>query len=113
MQSIGKSNNNTNANKLKTSNLDIEDTSKEVPKSTMGARATDSARVMKFTKVLSGTSVILGIVIFKFLYSFCHPFPSLVMDMLGTHTLSMKGLPVDVEMLRLGEIILHANLTLF
>jgi hypothetical protein len=69
VQSTGKSNNNTNANKLKTSNLDIENTSKEVQKSTMGARATDSARVMKFSKVLPGTTVILGIGIFKFLFS--------------------------------------------
>jgi hypothetical protein len=69
VQSTGKSNINTNANKLKTSNLDIENTSKEVQKSTMGTRATDSARVMKFTKVLSGTTVILGIEIFKFLFS--------------------------------------------
>lgn len=37
----------------------------------MGARATDSARVMKFTKVLSGTMVILGIVLTSvFLFSF-------------------------------------------
>ncbi|XP_059460203.1 uncharacterized protein LOC132189462 isoform X2 [Corylus avellana] len=59
VQSTGKSNNNTNVNKLKTSNLDVENISKEVQKSTMGARATDSARVMKFTKVLSGTTIIL------------------------------------------------------
>jgi hypothetical protein len=74
VQSTGKSNNNTNANKLKPSNLDVE-TSKEVQKSTMGARATDSARVMKFTKVLSGTTVILGIEIFKFLFSSLSPLP--------------------------------------
>jgi hypothetical protein len=75
VQSTGKSNNNTNANKLKKSNLDIENTSKEVQKSTMGARATDSARVKKFTKVLSGTTVILGIEIFKFLFSSLSPLP--------------------------------------
>jgi hypothetical protein len=37
----------------------------------MGGRATDSARVMKFTKVLSGTMVILGILLSSvFLFSF-------------------------------------------
>ncbi|KAL3835086.1 hypothetical protein ACJIZ3_009822 [Penstemon smallii] len=36
-----------------------ENTSKETQKSTMGARATDSARLMKFTKELSGPTVIL------------------------------------------------------
>ncbi|GMY32619.1 GTPase-activating protein GYP1-like isoform X1 [Fagus crenata] len=58
VQSTSKSNNDTNV-KLKTSISDIENTSKEVQKSAMGARATDSARVMKFTKALSGTTVIL------------------------------------------------------
>jgi hypothetical protein len=91
VQSTGKSNNNANVNKLKTSNLDVENISKEVQKCTMGARATDSARVMKFTKVLSGTTIILGIVIFKFLFSICHPFPFLVMDMLGVHILEYNG----------------------
>jgi hypothetical protein len=58
VQSTSKSNNDANV-KLKTSISDIENTSKEVQKSAMGARATDSARVMKFTKALSGTTVIL------------------------------------------------------
>ncbi|XP_004486870.1 uncharacterized protein [Cicer arietinum] len=49
----------TNDNKLKTSTSHVENPSEEVQKSSMGARATDSARVMKFTKVLSGTMVIL------------------------------------------------------
>ncbi|KAB1219439.1 TBC1 domain family member 22B, partial [Morella rubra] len=49
----------TNVDKLKSSTSNIENTSKEVQKSGMGARATDSARVMKFTKVLSETPVIL------------------------------------------------------
>ncbi|GAU21975.1 hypothetical protein TSUD_111150 [Trifolium subterraneum] len=48
-----------NDNKLKTSTSRVENPSEEVRKSSMGGRATDSARVMKFTKVLSGTMVIL------------------------------------------------------
>ncbi|XVF37626.1 hypothetical protein REPUB_Repub20aG0025700 [Reevesia pubescens] len=39
--------------------LNVENAAKEVQKSVMGARATDSARVMKFTKELSGQMVIL------------------------------------------------------
>lgn len=45
--------------KLKTSTSTNESTTKEVQKSTMGARATDSARIMKFTKELSAPAVIL------------------------------------------------------
>lgn len=52
-----------NANRSTTSTPHTENTSKEVHKSSMGSRATESARVMKFTKVLSGTTVILGILI--------------------------------------------------
>ncbi|MED6150389.1 hypothetical protein PIB30_071812 [Stylosanthes scabra] len=37
----------------------VERSSKEFSKSSIGSRSTDSARVMKFTKVLSGTTVIL------------------------------------------------------
>ncbi|XP_042501883.1 GTPase-activating protein GYP1-like [Macadamia integrifolia] len=37
----------------------MESTSKEAQKSVLGARASDSARVMKFTKELSGSTVIL------------------------------------------------------
>ncbi|XP_041012291.1 TBC1 domain family member 22B-like isoform X1 [Juglans microcarpa x Juglans regia] len=59
VQGTSNANKNTNVNKLKTSTSNIENTSKEVQKSAMGARATDSARVMKFTKVLSGTTVVL------------------------------------------------------
>ncbi|KAG6732318.1 hypothetical protein I3842_01G171900 [Carya illinoinensis] len=59
VQITSNANKNTNVNKLKTSTSNIENTSKEVQKSTMGARATDSTRVMKFTKVLSGTTVVL------------------------------------------------------
>lgn len=50
-----------NANKLNSTTSNIENTSKDTQKSTMVARSTDSARVMKFTKELSGTMVILGI----------------------------------------------------
>ncbi|KAL1361904.1 hypothetical protein HN51_010216 [Arachis hypogaea] len=46
-----------NLNRLSISH--VERSSKEFSKSTIGARSTDSARVMKFTKVLSGTTVIL------------------------------------------------------
>lgn len=52
-------NNNMTTNKLKPTNSNVEITSKEVQKSVMGARATDSARVMKFTKELSGSTVTL------------------------------------------------------
>ncbi|KAM1037078.1 hypothetical protein FF1_031987 [Malus domestica] len=54
-----KPNNNENSNSLNSSTSDTENTSKEAQKSTTGARCTDSARVAKFTKVLSGTTVIL------------------------------------------------------
>lgn len=50
----------TNSNKLKPSASNVEDTSSEVQKPTVGARATDSARIMKFRKELSGSTVILG-----------------------------------------------------
>ncbi|KAG4961452.1 hypothetical protein JHK87_038085 [Glycine soja] len=46
-----------NENKLKISASNVESSSEELRKSSMGARATDSARVMKFTKVLSETMV--------------------------------------------------------
>ncbi|XP_038877768.1 TBC1 domain family member 22B [Benincasa hispida] len=52
-------NNNTILNKSKSSTSNTEDLTKEVQKPIMGARATDSARVMKFTKLLSGTTIIL------------------------------------------------------
>ncbi|XP_048435808.1 GTPase-activating protein GYP1 isoform X2 [Pyrus x bretschneideri] len=59
VQSSIKPNNNENSNSLNSSTSDTENTSKEAQKSTTGARCTDSARVAKFTKVLSGTTVIL------------------------------------------------------
>ena len=60
-----------NANKLKVSTSLGGSPPEEFRKSTMGARATDSARVMKFTKVLSGTVVILGILTFYISICFC------------------------------------------
>ncbi|KAJ0093473.1 hypothetical protein Patl1_26609 [Pistacia atlantica] len=51
--------NNGSSHKLKSTNSNIETMFKESQKSSMGARATDSARVMKFTKELSGSMVIL------------------------------------------------------
>ncbi|KAH0992188.1 hypothetical protein GBA52_003671 [Prunus armeniaca] len=59
VQNPNKPSNNENSNGLNSSTSNIENTSKEAQKSTMGARATDSARITKFTKVLSGTTVIL------------------------------------------------------
>ncbi|KAK4421541.1 hypothetical protein Salat_2104700 [Sesamum alatum] len=49
----------SSVNDTKSSTTDSENTSKEVYRSTMGARATDSARQMKFTKELSGSTVFL------------------------------------------------------
>nr|AKF43324.1 Ypt/Rab-GAP domain of gyp1p superfamily protein [Erodium chrysanthum] len=46
-----------NVGKLKLTASNIENASNEVQSSSIGARATDSARVMKFTKELSGTTV--------------------------------------------------------
>ncbi|XP_034213153.1 TBC1 domain family member 22B-like isoform X2 [Prunus dulcis] len=59
VESLSNPNNNANSNKLKSSTSNVENLSKGAQKSVMGARATDSTRVMKFTKVLSGTTVIL------------------------------------------------------
>ncbi|EYU41039.1 hypothetical protein MIMGU_mgv1a0248441mg, partial [Erythranthe guttata] len=42
-----------------TKSSSIESVSEETRKTTIGARATDSARLMKFSKELSGTSVVL------------------------------------------------------
>lgn len=55
------SNSKTNSSSTKSRSLTVntESTSKESQKSTMGARATDSARLTKFTKALSGPTVIL------------------------------------------------------
>ncbi|XP_073308925.1 uncharacterized protein [Primulina huaijiensis] len=52
--------NNTNASSsVSHTTMGSETTAKEIQKSSMGARATDSARLMKFTKELSGVTVIL------------------------------------------------------
>ncbi|XP_044467030.1 GTPase-activating protein gyp1-like [Mangifera indica] len=51
--------NNGSAYKLKSTTLNVETNFNESQKSSIGARATDSARVMKFTKELSGSMVIL------------------------------------------------------
>ncbi|XP_054812415.1 GTPase-activating protein GYP1 isoform X1 [Prosopis cineraria] len=59
VQSTSKPVNVAHVNKLKKSSSNIDNSSEEVQKSFMGARATDSARVMKFTKALSGSTVIL------------------------------------------------------
>ncbi|KAJ9189008.1 hypothetical protein P3X46_000351 [Hevea brasiliensis] len=58
-RSTSKLNSNSTTTKLKPSYSNIEIASKDVQKSPMGARATDSARVTKFTKELSATTVIL------------------------------------------------------
>ncbi|KAK3017656.1 hypothetical protein RJ639_003273 [Escallonia herrerae] len=57
--SISKPSTNSAVDKLKPSTSSPESSSKDVQKSTMGARATDSARLMRFTKQLSGPTVIL------------------------------------------------------
>uniref|UniRef100_A0A2P2LYY6 Rab-GAP TBC domain-containing protein n=1 Tax=Rhizophora mucronata TaxID=61149 RepID=A0A2P2LYY6_RHIMU len=57
--STNKPNSNPTANKLKSTTSDIETMSKEVHKPPIGARSTDSARVMKFTKELSSSTVVL------------------------------------------------------
>lgn len=68
-------------------------------KPTMGARATDSARVMKFTKALSGTTVILGILQSGFYFWFINCFiPLLVhcftkgLDLIKCGNLDAEGL---------------------
>ncbi|QCE09096.1 hypothetical protein DEO72_LG10g315 [Vigna unguiculata] len=58
-QSSRKSFGSLNDNKLKVSASNVQSPSEEVQKSSFGARATDSARILKFTKVLSGTMVAL------------------------------------------------------
>ncbi|CAL5348044.1 unnamed protein product [Camellia sinensis] len=59
IQSNSKTNSSSTVNKSRSLTVNIESTSKESQKSTMGARATDSARLTKFTKALSGSTVIL------------------------------------------------------
>lgn len=57
--SVSRPNTNATNTTVNTSPPSTESLSKEVQKSTMGARSTDSARVMKFTKELTGLTVIL------------------------------------------------------
>nr|AKF43336.1 Ypt/Rab-GAP domain of gyp1p superfamily protein [Monsonia marlothii] len=59
VQNASKEDNIPSVGKIKSTTSNIENVSNEVQKSTIGARATDSARVMKFTKELSGNTVIL------------------------------------------------------
>uniref|UniRef100_A0A5B7AHX2 Putative Ypt/Rab-GAP domain of gyp1p superfamily protein n=1 Tax=Davidia involucrata TaxID=16924 RepID=A0A5B7AHX2_DAVIN len=59
VQNRSKPDANTVVYKSKSSTSSTENASKEVQKSMMGARATDSARLMKFAKELSGSTVIL------------------------------------------------------
>ncbi len=58
----------------------------------MGAKSYRFSKSTKFTKALSGTTVILGIVIFKFLFSF-FPFPCLVNfdEYVGVHIIDYDG----------------------
>ncbi|PIN26439.1 Ypt/Rab-specific GTPase-activating protein GYP1 [Handroanthus impetiginosus] len=58
-QNRSSTNASSSVNHTKSSTTGSESTSKEIPKSTVGARATDSARLMKFTRELSGSTVIL------------------------------------------------------
>ncbi|XP_022733906.1 GTPase-activating protein gyp1-like isoform X2 [Durio zibethinus] len=59
VRNTNNSDSNTTVDKLSCSNLNIPKAAKEVQKSAMGARATDSARVTKFTREVSGQMVIL------------------------------------------------------
>ncbi|CAI9762910.1 unnamed protein product [Fraxinus pennsylvanica] len=58
-QTRSNANASSSANKTKPSAESTENTSNEVQKTVMGARSTDSARLMKFQKELSGTTVVL------------------------------------------------------
>ena len=60
MRNTNNSDSNKTVNKLRSSTSNIKNDAKEVQTSMMGARATDSARVTKFTRELSGQMVILG-----------------------------------------------------
>lgn len=59
MQSKSTPSTNSTGNKSRSSTSSGEDIPRESQKSTMGARSTDSARIMKITKALSGPTVIL------------------------------------------------------
>lgn len=72
--------NNGSTNKLKSVTSNLENMPKEAQKSAMGTRSTDSARVMKFNKELSGPTVILGVMAIYFLAYLLHNFYILVID---------------------------------
>ncbi|CAI9777061.1 unnamed protein product [Fraxinus pennsylvanica] len=59
IQNRSKANASPSANKMKASTSSTENPSKEVQKTAIGARSTDSARLIKFQKELSGTTIIL------------------------------------------------------
>ncbi|XAR71065.1 hypothetical protein NMG60_11028158 [Bertholletia excelsa] len=59
IQNISKPNTTSTVSKSKSSTLSIEHASRESQKSTVGSRATDSARLVKFTKAMSAPTVIL------------------------------------------------------
>lgn len=59
LQNRGSANTSSSVNETKSSTMDSESSSKEIHKSSVGARSTDSARLMKFTKELSGSTVYL------------------------------------------------------
>ncbi|KAE8704454.1 Ypt/Rab-GAP domain of gyp1p superfamily protein isoform 2 [Hibiscus syriacus] len=59
VRNTNNSNSNTVVNKSRSSKLKIEKAANEVQSSEMGTRATDSARVTKFSRELSGQTVIL------------------------------------------------------
>ncbi|KAL3324036.1 hypothetical protein AABB24_038284 [Solanum stoloniferum] len=59
LQSRSNLNASSSASQMKSSTSNSEQTSNEVQKPSIGSRATDSARLMKFTKELSATTVIL------------------------------------------------------
>ncbi|GLT34916.1 hypothetical protein SLA2020_094040 [Shorea laevis] len=58
-ENTSSTNDNETVNKLRSSTSNVKNSSKELQKPTMRARATDSARLMKFTKELSGKMIIL------------------------------------------------------
>ncbi|MCE5166705.1 hypothetical protein HAX54_024573 [Datura stramonium] len=66
LQSRSNLNASSSASQTKSSTSNSEHSSNEVQKSSIGSRATDSARLMKFTKELSATTVILGTKIYIF-----------------------------------------------
>ncbi|GMI89949.1 hypothetical protein like AT2G30710 [Hibiscus trionum] len=59
IRNTNNSDSNTTVNKPRSSTLKIENAANEVQNSQMGTRATDSARVTKFSRELSGQTVIL------------------------------------------------------